>query len=281
MPKLSIIIPTFNSGNTIAACLESIRRQTFSDYEVLVQDGLSKDDTASLTSHFANAHPQMNIRMVREQDQGVYDAMNRAMERATGEWLYFLGSDDELYDEKSLGTMLGSGDIQKADVLYGNVKMVRPGQDPQDAAVYDGPFDLKKLLHKNICHQAILYRREFMRRIGPYNIRYRLFADWDYNLHCWSQTQFRFVDVIVAVFRLGGLSGSGGDAEFSAEIGRNVMEYFDWSLFHPLINSRRFVGSAAIAAVQRSRSPFHYAAGTVLRLMARALRVIERVLGSN
>ena len=109
MPKLSTsIILTFNSAGTIERSLESIAVQTFMDYEVIVQDGSPNDDTARTIERFQQTHSGFAIRMYRELDQGAYDAMNKGMVRARGEWLYFLGGDDELFDSRVLVTVLSA-----------------------------------------------------------------------------------------------------------------------------------------------------------------------------
>ncbi len=274
MPKLSIIVATLNSSSTIRSCLESIKRQTFSDYEIVLQDGVSSDDTLALVAEFAASNKDIVIRVLQERDSGAYDAMNKAMGRATGEWIYFLGSDDELYDPNGLSKMLGSPEAADADVLYSNVKMIEPNGELQDAMVYDGPFNLKKLLRRNIAHQGMIYRRAFAKSVGEFNLRYRILADWDYNLRCWSRTKFRYIDVILAVFRLGGLSGGcGDDPYFGQEVGRNAMEYFGWSMFHPLLNSRNFAGRTGIAKLQLSKSRVHFAVGKAIRA---AMKLVDK-----
>jgi len=282
MPRLSIIIPTFNSARTITECLESICRQTLSDLEILVQDGCSKDNTAEIVDQFAKDHPTLALRLFEERDTGVYDAMNKAVARANGEWLYFLGSDDKLHDDDVLRSMLDSPDALDGDVLYGNVKAEQRDKTSGKETIYDGRFDRKKLLQRNICHQAILYRHSFANSVGPYNMNYKIASDWDYNLRCWPRTRFRYLDVIVADFGVGGLSTSGqGDKEFLQEVTTNVMTYFGWSMFHPALNSWDFVGCNNVIALQRSRSPFHEAAGKALRTLSKLQASVRRSLGAK
>ena len=88
--KLSIIIPTFNSANTLRRALDSIIGQTLNDLEVLIMDGVSTDQTLDI----AKTYNDNRIRIFSEPDNGVYDAMNKGIDKASGEWLYFLGSDD-------------------------------------------------------------------------------------------------------------------------------------------------------------------------------------------
>jgi glycosyltransferase involved in cell wall biosynthesis len=227
MPKLSIIIPTFKSAGTIQRCLDSIRVQIFTDYEIVVQDGGSSDRTTELIEQFRRENPGIKLELEQGRDKGVYDAMNKAMRRASGEWLFFLGSDDEFYNENVLDKVLCIPEAADCDVLYGNAQIVGIAGWAEDGAIYDGPFDLSKLLTKNICHQALFYRAAFAREIGDYNQEYVVCADWDFNMRCWAKGQFKYVDVLVAKFHGGGNSSNARpDPHFEADLTTNIIQYF-------------------------------------------------------
>lgn len=275
MPKLSIIVPTFNSGPHLQRCLESIGVQTFRDWEIILQDGGSSDDTVRIAERFRTVNPGVDLKLFTEKDKGPYDAMNKGVRRATGEWFYFLGSDDELHDETVLAAVTGSPSLRSSNALYGNVQVVGDAGWANDDSLYDGMFDLKKLLNRNICHQAIFYRATFLRRIGEYNTRYIVCADWDFNLRCWSKTEFRYVDVTVANFHAGGLSHGGPDQAFRQELARNVLNYFNLSIYDPLINRPEFAGFADIIKMQQSKSSF----GNVARRIRRIVEPCIRRLG--
>ena len=269
MPKLSIIIPTFNSAATIQRCLSSIRVQTFTDYEIVIQDGKSRDRTVDLVEEFGRENPGIRIELEQETDKGAYDAMNRAMRRACGDWFYFLGSDDELYDQNVLGKMLGSPQAD-GDVVYGSAEIVRPGGSVPDTTIYDGPFDLSKLFAMNICHQAIFYRAAFARGVGDYNVKYAIWADWDFNLRCWSKGQFRYVDVVVAKYYWGGISNQiSSDRRFGADVTANVIRYFNLSPGDPLLNAPSFYGRRAAEVIRARR----ITPKRVLRALARRLGI--------
>jgi|ERR1019366_3514838 glycosyltransferase involved in cell wall biosynthesis len=267
MPKLSIIVPTFNSSTYIERCLQSIRIQTFRDYEIILQDGASSDDTIRIAAGFRNASPGMDIKLFSEKDNGPYDAMNKGCRRASGEWLYFLGSDDELRDANVLSTVMRSPGLATCDVIYGNVQVIGDAGWAKHGSVYDGIFDLSKLLNRNICHQAIFYRAAFVRRIGEYNTRYVVCADWDFNMRCWSKMEFKYLDMIVANFYAGGLSGGGGDECFSREVASNVLRYFGLSIYDPLVNTPAFTGFADIIKMQQSESSFRSIVGRIRRVV--------------
>lgn len=252
MPKLSIIIPTFNSATSLEKCLRSVAVQTFRDYEIIVQDGGSSDETVDKIKKFQHANPSIDLKLFVEKDKGPYDAMNRGIRRAGGAWLYFLGSDDELHDSSVLSVVMAQSDGE-CDVLYGSVKVVGDSDWAKNNRFYDGVFDLKKLLNRNICHQAMFYRKKFLGRVGPYNLNYPLLADWDLNLRCWSKTDFKYIDVTVANYYAGGLSSRGVDECFNRDVASNVLRYFNLSLRNPWINSPSFLGYDEVFRMRESR----------------------------
>jgi len=254
MPSLSIIIPTFNSAGTIRRCLSSIYTQSFTDYEIIIQDGGSSDRTLELIKEFGQESLGVKIELRQEPDRGPYDAMNKGVRRATGEWFYFLGSDDELYDESVLSKILSRREAVDSDVLYGNVQMVGTAPWAADGAIYDGPFDLGKFLKSNICHQAIFYRAAFAREVGSYNPSYVVCADWDFNMRCWAKGRFSYVDVLVARFYAGGISGKNlPDPQFAADFTKNVIHYFNISPNDPPINTPSSFGRRPDDAGRASR----------------------------
>ncbi|RSK36043.1 glycosyltransferase family 2 protein [Hymenobacter metallilatus] len=182
MPLFSIIIPTFNSAATLRGCLDSVLGQTCRDVEILIQDGGSTDGTAAIVQAAAEQAPGI-IRWVSEKDKGIYDAMNRALARTAGEWVYFLGSDDYLHDEQVLADVAAVLQETTADIVYGDAIVA------SNHGRHGGPFDLNRLLtYGNLCHQTIFYRQRIFSLIGNYNLSYPIVADWDFNIRCFRDT---------------------------------------------------------------------------------------------
>lgn len=122
-PMFSIIIPTLNVAAVLPACLDSIARQTCGDFELVLVDGGSTDETLDIANIFA---PNLGERLIihRDTDQGVYDAMNRGVDLATGTWLLFLGADDSLYEADTLARVAAFiGEHEPSDLVYGDVIM--------------------------------------------------------------------------------------------------------------------------------------------------------------
>jgi glycosyltransferase involved in cell wall biosynthesis len=176
MPLLSIIIPSFQASATMDACLQSIARQKgLEQVEILVQDGVSTDDTAAIVHQYT----QLPILWQQMPDAGVYDAMNKAIQRSSGTWLYFLGADDTLHDDDALTELLAQLEQCDADLLHAQAWLKNAGY------MHGGPASLQQLLFEgNLCHQAVCYRRHLFDRLGMYQLRYSIWADWEFNIRC-------------------------------------------------------------------------------------------------
>jgi glycosyltransferase involved in cell wall biosynthesis len=198
-PAFSIIVPTFNAATVLRACLDSIAGQTFRDYEVILVDGRSTDGTLDIAQSFTAV---LDSRLIihSDTDRGVYDAMNHGVEMSSGTWVYFLGSDDVLFEPDTLARVAAFiSDHEASDLIYGDVALVSDGSRNGSRDI--GVYDLDRLLFDcNIYHQSIFYRRELFATIGPYNLRYPAYADWDFNIRCFSNPALvtQYMDLIVA-----------------------------------------------------------------------------------
>jgi glycosyltransferase involved in cell wall biosynthesis len=169
-----------------------------------VIDGVSTDDTLRITEEMSSGF-QGRLRLTSEPDKGVYDAMNKGILLARGEWLLFLGSDDRLNDEKVLASVADQLYPPGVDLVYGKALFQHCRH------IYGGRFSLGKiLLEGNICHQAIFYKKTVFEKIGPYDLAYKIYADYDYNIKCFSSKLIRhkYIDLIISEYNeLDGLTG--------------------------------------------------------------------------
>jgi glycosyltransferase involved in cell wall biosynthesis len=208
----SIIIPTFNAEKTISIALKSIISQSFGEFEILIIDGASSDNTLEVIKEYED---KPFITCVSEKDKGVYDAMNKGIQLAKGHWIYFLGSDDYLFNSNVLEHVHDTITHTSTDfdVFYGNVKT------PLYDRIFDGEFDNDKILKININHQAIFYNRTVFEKIGMYNLKYKIAADYEFNLRCYfnKDIKVKYIDLVVAYFSEGGLSSVGFDELFYKE----------------------------------------------------------------
>lgn len=208
MPLISIIIPTYNSEKHIKKCVDSVLCQTFSDYEVILVDGLSKDRTIDVIKR----RNDKRIKIISESDKGIYDAMNKGIKKAKGDWLYFIGSDDRLYDNDILKNVEPylSNDFQ---LVYGNVLWGENGN------LYDGEFNLENLVkYKNICQQAIFYNKKVFKQLGVFNTDYKYCADHYFNILVFKNgLKTKYIDKVIAVYGDEGSSSKNTDYLFQKE----------------------------------------------------------------
>lgn len=207
-PFFTIIIPTKNSGETLALAFESIFSQTFQNYEILILDSYSRDGTAEIVHNYQKNHPELCL--VQQYDTGIYDAMNKGVKIAKGDWIYFMGSDDKLYSRNVLEKIATSKFVTQVDVIYGNVFSTRFN------GVYDGEFTYSKFFYKNICHQAIFFKKGVFSTIGDFNCKYRSHADYDHNIRWFFSSEIKaaYLDLIIADYADGGFSSNNPDHVF-------------------------------------------------------------------
>ena len=209
-PFFSIIIPTFNSESTIKSAIESIINQSYTNYEIVIVDGLSTDKTLELLIGYINE----KIKIASEKDNGIYDAMNKGITISKGEWLIFLGSDDKLYSNHVLQDVARIIEAEdKYQVLYGNVYSTRFN------GFYDGEFDENKIFYKNICHQSVFFRKTVFQLIGQFELKYKAHSDWHHNMK-WFLNKLiknKYINLIIADYADGGYSSTHGDILFSED----------------------------------------------------------------
>ncbi len=174
-PLFSIITVTWNAADVIAPTLESVQRQTSSDYEMLIIDGASTDGTLGIVKRASIS----SLRVFSEPDKGLYDAMNKGIARAQGRYLIFLNAGDAFASDTVLArlAMLTS---DNPGVIYGQTQLV----DAEREVVGNRHLTAPKRLTVDsflrgmvVCHQAFVARRDL---VPEYDLNYRLSADYDW-----------------------------------------------------------------------------------------------------
>ena len=204
--KFTVITVTYNAEHTLERTLESVASQTYPCIEHLIVDGLSSDGTLSLIQEYVednsvNVHPH-EIRFIREPDRGLYDAMNKAILEAQGDYLVFLNAGDKFHSSDSLQKMVEG--LEKAGhldaehpmwpaVLYGETDLV----DDEGAFLrhrrLQAPETLTWRSFLNgmlVCHQSFYVRVDIAREY-LYNMRYRFSADFDWCIRIMQEAEAR------------------------------------------------------------------------------------------
>jgi glycosyltransferase involved in cell wall biosynthesis len=215
-PTVSIILPTYNVEKMVELTLASICSQAYRNFELIVVDGKSNDKTLDVITSYQKQ--QGNCSWISEQDRGLYDAMNKGIKRARGQWLYFIGAGDAMIDclDQVVPFLLDQNTI-----YYGDVYL------PSKNKTYAGEYRWHTLVSRNINHQSIFYPRGVFDTYS-YNLKYRILADYELNLRCWGEGhfQFRYIPVLVAIHNENGLSHHEIDEAFEEDKPGLVARYF-------------------------------------------------------
>lgn len=170
---LTIVTVVKNNRQALSATLDSVRRQRSPFWEYIVVDGRSSDGTVELLS----ANSDLIDRWISEEDSGLYEAMNKGIQLACGDWLWLLNAGDCLCDgavQSALEVL--AGPARERDIVYG--AMMRIGRGYQYLVRERNLTDLRRGVSFN--HVATLVRRDLYRRLNGYDTRYRISADYDF-----------------------------------------------------------------------------------------------------
>ena len=180
-PLFSIITVTYNAAKTLPATLASVKEQSCKLYEYIVMDGVSKDNTVEL----ANNANSPKARIISSPDKGLYDAMNKAIDIATGEYLIFLNAGDAFHSPDTLQKIADV--IMNHDfpgIVYGQTQLVNTNRQRIGDRHLTAPEELTLKSFSNgmlVCHQAFIALR---RITGHYDLRYRFSADYEWCIRC-------------------------------------------------------------------------------------------------
>lgn len=209
--KLSIITINYNNAEGLRKTMESVLKQTYLDFEYIIVDGASTDGSVEVIREYENqlhiTHSTIHLLWSSEKDNGIYDAMNRGIRKAKGEYQLFLNSGDYLVDESVVGRIVP--ELGKADVIQGNVFLdevggkLRRGYGKSDLSfieVYEG----------NFLHQATFFRSSLFEEYGMYDENIRLGGDTFFYLKALGlgSASFLYIDQMISVFMSNGLSSS-------------------------------------------------------------------------
>lgn len=173
-PKLSVITIVYNNASAIERTILSVLQQTYSNIEYIVIDGASSDGTFQIIEKYADRLSKF----ISEPDHGIYDAMNKGMAMATGDYLLFMNSGDEIYDEHTVTDVFASAPA--ADIYYGETEMYDEQWNSLGQRRHQAPesFDWRSFKYgMSISHQAIYVKRALAE---PYNLSYKYSSDIDW-----------------------------------------------------------------------------------------------------
>lgn len=202
---ISIITITYNAEQFLERTIQSILAQTDQDFEYIIVDGKSKDGTLGIASTYKNRVNQL----ISEPDKGLYDAMNKGLKLAKGDFVWFMNAGDEINDNQAVEKIY-QAISDKIDVLYGDTFFVDDDGNIQglrsEITPHGLPKDLKwqdMKLGMLVCHQAFIARKS----IAPLYMKNNLSADIDWEIECLKRAnKVQYLDFVVAKYLTGGVS---------------------------------------------------------------------------
>jgi len=204
--KFSIITVCYNAQEHIEAAIQSVLSQTYPNIEYVIIDGASTDKTLDIVNRYHNRI----AKVISEKDNGIYDAMNKGIQASSGDILYFLNSDDQLYDNSVVSAVAKEFEANpEVGIVCGLVKFLNFPQNIKVSTKSATTFFTRKrdiiLWHMN--HQRIFCRRKVFDLIGIFDLRYRILADQDWFLRAFNkQILIKYSDRHVAIYNLQGKS---------------------------------------------------------------------------
>ena len=202
--RFSIITVTYNSCLTLKETIESVINQTYKDFELIIIDGGSTDGTIELIKSYGE-----KIRWISEPDKGIYDAMNKGLKVANGDFVLFLGSDDHFMSYRILEHI--EKYIRDLNAVYYG-RVYRSIRDD----LYRNKWNKYLLSMENICHQAILYPRSLYKE-KEYSLEYPVYADYVYNIEAYKSYRFFYIPLAISYYNYEGFSSIKKDKSFEKD----------------------------------------------------------------
>lgn len=197
-PRVSVVTINYNMGDCLEKTITSALAQTYPNLEYIVVDGASKDTSLAVIERYAGGI----TRWTSERDRNLYDAMNKGVAMATGDWLLFMNSGDHFADDRVIEDIF-SNDLAGEDIVYGNVIWRYPRQNIEKVIPAESPATLPLRM---FCSHQSLFARTALLRQHPMDLDL-LISDYDFLVWCLSEgKRFRFVDRVVASISKGGRS---------------------------------------------------------------------------
>lgn len=199
-PLITVVTVVYNGEQFLEETILSVINQTYVNVEYIIIDGGSTDGTLDIIRKYEYAIDYW----VSEKDEGIYDAMNKGINLATGDWINFMNGGDTFYDEKSIQEIFIHSLEENVQVVFGksitffdNLEKIRYKDFNSENKI----FFLKKMPN----HQAVFVKHTFY-KFNKFDTSYSFLADTDYLRKCFKESNFKEVETIVSRFELGGVS---------------------------------------------------------------------------
>jgi len=208
--KISIITATYNSKATLKSCMISVLHQSYQNIEYVIIDGNSTDETLELVKQHQLQFPQIEFKILSEPDNGIYDALNKGVQLATGEVIGFVHSDDTLADNHIISTLANQFEKENIDGVYGDLQYVDKNNIDKIIRYWKSTDFNSSLLKKGWmpAHPTLFLKKEVYEKHGEFNLSYKISADYDFMLRILKDDslKFTYLPKVITKMRVGGAS---------------------------------------------------------------------------
>lgn len=225
--KISVITTTWNSGKTIKDTVESVLRQRYTNVEHIIKDGGSKDNTVAICEDYKKRFyssaddlcPKVKtMKIISEQDGGIYDAMNKGIEMATGDVVGILNSDDFYTSDDVLERVAAEfNNNPELDAVYGDIHFVKPDNLAKCTRYYSSKSFRPWLLRFGFmpAHPSFYVRRKVYEKYGLYDLQFRTSSDFEWMVRLFAKHHIRakYLKMDFVTMRDGGESTAGIEAK--------------------------------------------------------------------
>lgn len=188
----------------------SIINQSYKDIEHIIIDGNSSDRTLDVLVTITNKFPKANIRVYSEPDAGIYDALNKGIEKANGDVIGFVHSDDLLASPKILEHIVKTIISQNSDGVYGNLRYVQKNNTNIVVRNWNSKAFTPAILNRGWMppHPTVFLRKEVYQDIGCFDINFQISADYDFLVRVFLKRKYKvhYIPKTITLMRLGGMS---------------------------------------------------------------------------
>jgi len=237
--QLSIITINFNNLSGLKRTIESVQNQTWQEFEYIVIDGGSTDGS----KEFIESKSENIDYWISEPDKGIYNAINKGIKVATGEYLFFINSGDHFFDNEVL--KVNNQYLNFYELIYFNIQIV--GKEKLEIISYPEKWRFSDLYFKTLCHQAVIIKKELFLRVGLYDENLNIVSDWKFfllalfKLNC----SYNKINNTLSTFYLGGISTKMDSSEEKNQVIREnfngyIQDYEELQKYRELLKTNRY-----------------------------------------
>ena len=223
-PLITVVTVVYNGEATLEQTIQSVVNQSYVNVEYIIVDGASTDSTLDIIKKYEDKIDYWQS----EPDKGIYDAMNKGIGLASGEWINFMNAGDFFFENEVISKIVGY--CEHNTKLYGDYYNLTEKKMISQA-------NLQNLFLRNINHQTIFYCSKYLKNTS-FNLKYKILADWELNLRLFAKNKFDYFPITIANYEGAGISTTKTDMSFYKDYNSIIFYNYGFLSFIIFISQR-------------------------------------------